>query len=497
METNCISTTENNSADLINTVSWHDLYAFKFDQNDNFQLSLSDGSIFISNRVVRLIPKRRLVAFGNWSGKPVVAKLFFDPRRANQHIEKDLSGIKKLQKNRIPTPALYYQGMSEDRRVHILIFERLAHVQNLEEIWQQKSAIDDVFLLLQAMIKEIATQHVLGIVQKDLHMNNFLVGENIIYTLDGAEIEIFPHLLPKKMSMNNLALFLSQLGIGIEKQQEALFRYYAKLRGWLLKKEDVIDLFFLIKKWNLFRWQRFEKKIFRESTNFSRLSDWRSLCLFDRNYLSNEFLNFLHNPESLFTHPSAKILKAGRSATVVKVTLGNQPFVVKRYNLKNFWHRMRRLFRPTRAYTSWRLAQKLNLFGVATAKPVAFIEKRFLCLRSQSYYITEYIPGEHASDFFNHLLFQEEKMNQMVHRIVLLLKNIAKLEITHGDLKASNILINKCEQPFMIDLDGAREHASLSSLKSSWRKEIKRFLQNFYHQPQVLEKFKMEFRKKS
>lgn len=472
-----------------------DLNAVKFNFNAPFRLQLTEGDVFAAESVARLIPKRRLVAYGLWQGKPVVAKLFFDPQHAKRHLEKDRAGVKLLQENRVPTPAIYYHGVSADKRVQVLILERIFEASNLETLWRNKKSANELLPELESVVIELATQHVLGVLQHDMHLKNFLLTEKLIYTLDGAQIELFPHLLGKKISMNNLALFLSQLGAGVETYQEKLFRHYAKARGWVIKKEDVSELFLLIRHWDELRWQKFEKKIFRESSDFSCIREWKVFGMYNRS-CGPEFMDFLNHPEMVYDHSTMKMLKNGRSTTVITVRLDNCDYVIKRYNLKHLWHRLRRSLRPTRAMKSWRLAQKLNLFGIRTAKPVAFIEKRFLGLRGQSYYVTEYVSGEHVAEYFTRHRNSEEKTSRMVKSVTDLLKSIAKLKITHGDLKATNMLIDANEQPVLIDLDGALEHASLSSLRNAWRKEIKRLLDNFRDQPSLCEKFNLEFKDK-
>jgi tRNA A-37 threonylcarbamoyl transferase component Bud32 len=176
----------------------------------------------------------------------------------------------------------------------------------------------------------------------------------------------------------------------------------------------------------------------------------------------------------------------------VKITLDGNDYVVKRYNMKNFWHRLRRCLRQTRAASSWRLAQKLSLFDIPTARPVAFIEKRFFCFRTTSYYVTEYVSGEHAGEYFSRHYNQNEKTTNMIKRISMLLKSVAKIEITHGDLKITNILIDSADQPVLIDLDGASEHFSLIGLRKAWQKELERFLFNFNANPMLRKKFESE-----
>ncbi len=476
---------------LLLTLTWKDLYAAKYAFNEPFRLNLSDGRVFYAERVLRLIPKRRMVVFGLWQGQPVFAKLFFSPQKARLNMEKDCAGIKALMFNNIPTPPLLFQGSSDDKRIYVSLFERVFNAENLEEIWLRKTNIDSLMPLLQNVVFELATQHVLGILQQDLHLKNFMVSGKIIYTLDGAEIAQYPHLLPKKLCLDYLGKFFSQFGVGMEQYQEALFRHYADARGWLIKAADIDDLFTQIKKWDNQRWRRYLKKTFRTSTIFAPIRAWHSYGTFDRSYgCGNEFLSFLKDPDAVFKHPTAVMLKNGRSATVIKVTLDHKELVVKRYNLKNTWHRLRRCLRPTRAANAWRLAQKMDLFGVLTAKPVAMIEKRFFKLRGKSYYVAEYVSGEHVGAYLQHHQANPQAVTQMVSAVSALLKNTAKLSITQGDLKITNILVDAAARPVLIDLDGAAEHASARRLQQAWRKDIQRFLENFLDDPQCHAAFK-------
>lgn len=481
-----------NTADtgLAKLLTWKDLHTANFEFNAPFRLALDNDEVFSAEQVVRVLPKRRLVAFGYWQGKPAVAKLFFDAKRAAKHIKRDVAGVNSLLENKIPTPAIYYQGLSQDRRIYVLIFERIMDADNLEVLWKQRQDVQQVVPVLQAVILELATQHVLGVLQKDLHLKNFLVTEKTIYTLDGGEIDFLKILLSKKMSINSLSLFLSQFGIGMEALQEKLFRFYAKSRGWLVKPGDVAEVFFTIKKCNADRWQQFEKKIFRECTAFVRIHDWKKQGMCDREYAGEEMLYFLQHPDEVIA--KSQMLKAGRSATVIKANLDGREFVIKRYNLKNWLHRLRRCLRPTRAHSAWRLAQKINLFAVATAKPVAYLENKCLGFYGKSYYVTEYVEGEHLGEYFKDKNIIER--NTMIKAVADLLKNLSKLEMTHGDLKMTNILVNAKTQPVLIDLDGASEHVSLSGLRKSWTKEIKRFLKNFQYQPDLQQAFKKELK---
>ena len=451
-----------------------------------FRLDLAEQqhSAVICEQIVRVMPGKRLVAFGTWDDQPVVIKLFYETHSASRHFKREVSGVEALVEYRIPTPALIYKGTAKNKRIKVLIFERIVDAFNLDEIWQSKTCRQTLLPLMRAVTIELATQHVLGVVQRDLHFKNILIKGKHIYTLDGGSIEFTDGLLPKKQSLEHLALFFAQLGVGTEEIQRELFHTYTKARGWLVKKADVECLQAALKKWNNSRWKRFEKKIARNSTAFGLHKNSKAFIMHDRNDESAELMGFLNQPELIFSQHGTEILKAGRSSTVIKALIDNKPYIIKRYNMKNSLHWLRRCLRPSRAATSWRLAHLLRHFGVATARPVAFIERRFLGLRWKSYFVMEYVEGSDLASVFSHYAKDDSDYDNLAALVVVLFNNLAKLSMTHGDLKATNILIREgC--PVLIDLDGMVTHQTQSSLDRAVKKDMKRFMKNWDALPSV------------
>jgi tRNA A-37 threonylcarbamoyl transferase component Bud32 len=485
--------TDTNVFHFLKDLSWADLKS----ANNRaalapFQLPLSDcKDVFLCTEIVRVIPGKRVVAFGTLGDKHVVAKLFFEHQHAQRHAKRDAGGIKALLESGVLTPALHYQGTSIDKRVQVLIFERIKDCVSVDVLWQNRSSIKELLPLMHSMTIELATHHVLGIMQRDLHFKNFLVKHDHIYTIDGGDLEIFDRPLSKKESLENLGLFFSQLGAGSDALQKTLFMTYVEARGWIVKKNDIADLNAAVENWTQRRWESYSKKILRTCTAFVRQQNINSVTMYDRDYESTAFLEFLKNPESIFSAPDTEMLKAGRSATVVKVKIDDTYFVMKRYNIKDTAHRMRRCLRPTRAAKGWCLAQRLRLMGVATAKPAAFIEKRFAGLRGKSYLLMEYIDGVHAGEYFSEHQQADNNSLFIAQQMMMLFENLARLRITHGDLKMTNILITTQQRPMLIDLDGMREHHTVAGFKRTFHQEIKRFMVNWHDNPTVYEMFEL------
>ncbi len=248
MAMSCI---KNMQANSVQEITWKTLHRADRSLAVPFQFMLDGQEIpIICDEVVRIIPGKRLVAFGMWDEQPVVAKLFYEGRRAKKHIAREIAGLEVLAEARVPTPKILYRGTTQKKRVQVLIFERLFDVKSLHDLWQERDSIEEIAPVMHAAVIELATQHVLGIVQNDLHLKNLLVQGKQIYTLDGSTIEYHEGSpLERKLSLDHLALFFTQLGVGAEQLQQELFKTYSKARGWIVRKPDVKFLHTAIEKW--------------------------------------------------------------------------------------------------------------------------------------------------------------------------------------------------------------------------------------------------------
>ena len=475
-----------NMKDKLPGITWKVLRRADRTMKGPFTLVLNDTDApLVCEEVIRIIPGKRLVAFAIWGDQEVAVKLFYEKGKSKRDCQRDVFGSETLMQANVPTPKLLFKGTADKRkRIHVLIYQKITQAKSIETLWQEKPNPQALLPLLRAVTIEIATQHVLGILQVDLHLKNFLVTEKNIYTLDGGKIARFEQPLDKKISMEYLSLFLVQLGVGVSDIQKQLFDLYTKSRGWLLKPSDIRYFEKMLAKNNKERWQRYRKKIFRTCSAFKRLDKYNKTIVYDRNYESAAFFDFLQNPDATFQQSSTIYMKKGNSATVAKIMIDDRAYVVKRYNIKNIFHWLRRCLRPTRAVKSWRLSQHLYAMGVATAKPIAFIEKRFLGLRSQSYFLMEYVDGQNIGDYF--ATHSEDK--QMAENVLVLFNHLAELHITHGDLKMTNILVEK-DRPVLIDLDAMQEHRLSASFRHSVQSELKRFMRNWQERPPIYHLF--------
>ncbi|EPN07904.1 hypothetical protein A249_12142, partial [Pseudomonas syringae pv. actinidiae ICMP 18804] len=88
--------------------------------------------------------------------------------------------------------------------------------------------------------------------------------------------------------------------------------------------------------------------------------------------------------------------------------------------------------------------------GIATPKPMAVQEQRFLGLRSKAWLVTEFIDGP----------------------------DIIERRISHGDFKGHNLFWHT-DRWAMIDLDAMQQHSSQSSFAAAYARDRARFMRNW------------------
>ena len=177
---------------------------------------------------------------------------------------------------------------------------------------------------------------------------------------------------------------------------------------------------------------------------------------------------------------SALFLKRGNTATVVKLPGNNGEWVLKRYNIKNFWHGLSRCFRPSRAWISWQSAHRLELLGIATPKPLAMRENRSGPFRREAYLVVECAAGDDLNTWLMKWkgLQLPGWLDQQVVRLFEILWNS---HVSHGDMKATNFIVVN-EQIQLIDLDAVAWHRSDKQFITAIRKDLQRFMDNWQGQ---------------
>jgi tRNA A-37 threonylcarbamoyl transferase component Bud32 len=217
-------------------------------------------------------------------------------------------------------------------------------------------------------------------------------------------------------------------------------------------------------------------------------TEFRRHLAIDPRYDSPALHALLADPDRPFREGGATVLKSDRTTSVARVDTPAHAFVVKRYNLRDPVHALRQAVRRSRAARCWRSARRLQALGLSTAAPVAYCEHRLGPLRRRAWYVCEHVPGPQALEYFagNDLSPEQEQVGE---RIAGLLHALFQARISHGDLKATNIIIHE-GRPVLVDLDAMRHHCTRWAHRRAARADRERFLRNWQSLPAVHQHFR-------
>ncbi|WP_126456893.1 lipopolysaccharide kinase InaA family protein [Sulfuriflexus mobilis] len=454
-------------------------------------IDLPDGSHITCDEVVRAMPGRRYVCRGKWGERDVFIKLFMQEARATREWQNEQRGIGKLEEKAIAAPKLLLSTSLTQPAAHVLVYAALEQVQSSRERWESEDD-EGRHQLLEELVDLLATHHAAGLRQQDLHMRNFLYSGSILYTLDAADIEINPGELNKQASVENLAALFALLRPEYDQWLAEFYARYCQHRGWQVDPHDEAKLLVEVRRQRRYKQNKFLDKVFRHCTAFVANKTWRRFHVYDRHEDKALFRELVSNPDILPVTAHRSILKAGNTCTVTSVRIGQQQLVCKRYNIKNIWHGLGRAFRPSRASRSWRSAHRLLMHGIATAKPLALIENRFGPLRGTAWFIMQAVEGPSAHEFFREPSVSQAEQFSIASQFAEMLIIMRREQISHGDMKATNFMISD-GRLVVLDLDALRQHRNKSCFEYAFRRDLRRFFQNWGDLPEVAEQFREVF----
>jgi len=267
----------------------------------------------------------------------------------------------------------------------------------------------------------------------------------------------------------NLAVLLAQLPPAWDRQLSALLPAYTAEQACLPEPAVLQRNIERVRAWRL---GDLLAKTVRECTLFAVEQTGARFCAVRREE-AEVLAPLLAAPDSAIS--SGEVFKDGGTTTVARIVVKGRALLIKRYNLKSLRHALGRLWRPSRAWHSWREAHRLLFFDIPTPRPLALIEERCGPLRRRAWLICEYCPGP---NLLRHLSPDSAPPADEGKAIRELFAALCRHRISHGDLKATNLLWDG-ERVLLIDLDGVVQHRSAIAHARAWRRDRARLLRNW------------------
>jgi heptose I phosphotransferase len=424
-------------------------------------------------------------------------KNWFSGRQPVIGAKPEWSAIQALNKLGISsTPLVGYgqRGWLPFTQQSFLLTQALKKTTSLEDLCASWVARPPLFRKKLGLIQEVArisrVMHANGWVHRDYYLCHFLQDEDHrLHLIDLHRCQQPKFRLQRWIIKDLAGLLFSSLDCGLTRRDALRFlKAYRQLPLREILENDkklltgVIDRARSLyeKSHHRFprqRWMNPEGAAPRLLSNQPRIKS-----RFFKRYCIVPDFDTLHaqtlctHPDSYF-HSSAIFLKQGDSSTVVLAKIGEQRVVIKRYNRKNILTRFKRYLGPSKASRTWKNSETIARLGIATARPLAFIEKRFGHLNLDSYFVCEYIDGRRLDDFVR----SNPSVTEQSLCAEALVKMMFKLKTgmcQHGDLKSTNILWDG-KEIFLLDTDAVKIYKNPVKFARAHASDWNRLLRNW------------------
>ncbi|MBN2295386.1 MAG: hypothetical protein JXM70_23345, partial [Pirellulales bacterium] len=356
--------------------------------------------------------------------------------------------------------------------------------------------------VVEGLAKFVANLHEVGLEHGDFHAGNILVQTGPRFFLVDMSAARFGQPLNWPASRANLTVLCAEwFDRTTFVERWRFWRAYKSLRPDLVAPDDkeVVEQFDLLRRDYSRRIdRRRDRRAMRTNRDFYVLKKTRANAPSTkrqnnlrvhaiRDFPPDELDELLACPDALLWENLDRPVKLGHSSVMVRATLrldhGPQAVSYKRFRAKNRWKAFLNLFRSSRALRGWRLGHALISRGIATPRPIMVCEPSGLnpsaivqpWQERAAYLATEWIDGARNLHIWAWSL-KEQTRQERFRLAALCAGSLGRLlgrmharQISHGDLKGSNVLVVEHDDGYkasslktlLIDLDGVRIHKRL------------------------------------
>jgi tRNA A-37 threonylcarbamoyl transferase component Bud32 len=151
-------------------------------------------------KLLRTIAGRRQVYEAVWNGRAVIVKLFSHRISARRHLKREWRGLRLLQKRQLSSPVPLFYGKTENGGWAV-VMGKIVDSSTALEVFNERPEPKEKLNLLILVCREPAAQHQKGVLQKDLHLGNFLVSGDNLFAIDPGQIRFRSQELTRKKSI--------------------------------------------------------------------------------------------------------------------------------------------------------------------------------------------------------------------------------------------------------------------------------------------------------
>lgn len=353
----------------------------------------------------------------------------------------------------------------------------------------------------------VGRMHAAGVIHRDLHCGNVLVrtdGEP-----DGAVRLVLMDLhrasrrwkLSRGARSKNLAQLLhDRYYLTTRTQQIRFLKHYLRasgapgsMRGWQMLVEHFARMH------SRRQHNQRDRRVFRDGKYFSRISlpgGWRGCVVLaskrhmagsraaNCEFTTQQWQAALADPLALMSPEGAEVYKDGDSGRVIRRRISvagcELDVFIKQPLQKRRWKILLDCFRPSRPTRAFSLGHSLLTRRIATALPLAALERRIGPILLDSILITEAVDAQQMNVFMETWLSDPPKSDapltvnqrrllgrQVLWQLGRLLQRLHDSRFAHRDLKATNLLIRwspgQNPEIVLVDLDGLKRQPMITA----------------------------------
>jgi len=215
--------------------------------------------------------------------------------------------------------------------------------------------------------------------------------------------------------------------------------------------------------------------------------------------LPRELLASLQANPDLPFESSEKLIKDSRTSSVAIVEHQGHRYIWKRFNVKSWLLPIKNRFRPSPALRSWLNGNSVRDRGLPTARPLLLLEQYRLGFPTTGYVLFEWIDdSEELPSALTHLTghpMKERFLAEWIFKLARLLRRLHDREVSHRDLKGSNILVKGSDpwnaEPVLIDLVGVELNRPVSD--HTRQRDLARLAASFLQHALIRRSTKLRF----
>ncbi len=379
-----------------------------------------------------------------------------------------------------------------------------AHEWQLDRLTEGAAGSRQIRRATVALAEAIGKMHTVGVIHCDLHAGNILIRSDSqaprVVLMDLHRMKQRRKLSRRARVANLAQLFHGRFDWTTRTDRLRFLKHYLRvskasgsLRGW----QYMIEEFAWRHRRRLFA--KRDRRIASDNRYFKRVrlgGGWRGhVVLASKRLMAgskaatmvfdiDDWRKALADPEQLLAGDDVQVIKDTRSGRVVqrKLTIGETTVdvFIKSPRRKYAWKALLNCFRPAKPIRAFRLGHALLTRRIATALPLAAIERRVGPLLMDSILITEAVQGQQLNTFLNTWLgaapasspplgeSEQHKLAQdVLWQMGRMLQRLHDSGFHHRDLKGQNMLVQwSRETPpeiILLDLDGLHRVARVTA----------------------------------